>query len=505
MSTTAPTRGAFWTRIGLAALGGLIAATAFPSLDLGITVFVGVILLLWLWRDASPLQAAAYGFAWGFAFFAVVLYWIYYFGAIAFIPLVSALAAFTALAGWVVALLDRSGVRSVWITAAVWTLAEALRGHFPLFGGFPWAEIGVALHDFPPARALARWGGVPLVTFAVVSASGLVLHGALALRAGALRRAAWCAGGLALVGVATAGAAVAMTAGPEAGELRFALLQGNDLNRELTRDELDQQLLAANHFALADTLDGDYDLIVFPESAMDEDPEEDPYLAAEIARVAAEHDAFVLVNAPTPASDGRDFNENLLYAPDGRIVGRYAKQHLVPFGEYVPYRSLFGWIPALDQIPRDYEAGDEQTIFDVDDVPIASVICFENAFAPLVRGAVRDGAEVLVVTTNNRSYRRSSNAAQHVALSQMRAAETGRPILHASISGITAVVEEDGTVRTDSRLFVNGVTEGTITARSGSTPFVRYGDWALVACGLLLLGAVVMVFKRRTEVRAEGP
>ena len=98
---------------------------------------------------------------------------------------------------------------------------------------------------------------------------------------------------------------------------------------------------------------------------------------------------------------------------------------------------LLGFIGALDQVPFDFERGSGRRLFAAGGHRFETVICYESAFAPLVRDSVHDGAEFVVVSTNNRSYRRSGLSAQHVAMSQMRAAETGRPILHASISGIT--------------------------------------------------------------------
>ena len=127
------------------------------------------------------------------------------------------------------------------------------------------------------------------------------------------------------------------------------------------------------------------------------------------------------------------------------------------------------------------------------------MICFESSFAPLVRNAVRDGAEFLVVSTNNRSYRRSGLSAQHVAISQMRAAETGRPILHAAISGISAVVEPDGSVRERSKLFVNQVTSGTIETTTGTTPFVRLGEWVVAGCLLGLILAALAAHRRDSQ------
>ncbi len=151
------------------------------------------------------------------------------------------------------------------------------------------------------------------------------------------------------------------------------------------------------------------------------------------------------MNARTPAGNGEDYNSNIMYGPNGKRQGIYSKQHLVPFGEYVPWRDALGFISELRQIPYDFKAGDKTVVFPAGGHKIGSVICFESAFGPLVRDFVRKGAEVIVVSTNNRSYHRSGNSEQHLANSQMRAAETARPVLQASVSGISAVIDPDGT------------------------------------------------------------
>ena len=185
------------------------------------------------------------------------------------------------------------------------------------------------------------------------------------------------------------------------------------------------------------------------------------------------------------------------------MQGRYAKQHLVPFGEYVPWRSQLGFIKALEQVPRDFKPGDERVLFDVRGHRVASLICFESAFAPLVRDFVRDGAEVVVVSTNNRSYRRSSNAAQHVAQSQMRAAETGRPVLQASVSGISAVDRRlGGRPRDQPRCSDNGTISTVVTTMTGETPYVRFGDWVLSGSALALVVAAVVGRRRLLRTAA---
>jgi apolipoprotein N-acyltransferase len=154
--------------------------------------------------------------------------------------------------------------------------------------------------------------------------------------------------------------------------------------------------------------------------------------------------------------------------------------------------------------------GHTRRIFHAAGHPFGTVICFESAFSPLVRDYVRDGAQLMVVSTNNRSYRRSGLAAQHHALSQMRAAETARPVLHASISGITGVIDPDGNVHDKSKLFVNKVTTGTVATTTGETPYVRFGDWVVGLCGLALI-VVAAVGQRRMSrqgsvaVNSSGP
>ncbi|MGH9027482.1 MAG: hypothetical protein ACRDWD_15405, partial [Acidimicrobiia bacterium] len=176
--------------------------SAFPPLDLGPIALVALVPLLWAWRDASPGRAALYGFVFGIFFYGPLVEWIRYFGAVAILPLVLAAAAYMAVTGLVVGGLNRLGMRSAWLVAATWVVFEASRGRWPL-GGLPWGEVGVAFHDIPPARDLASWGGVMLLTFLVVAANGLLLDALLALRGRAPRPLGFAAAGLAAVALVT--------------------------------------------------------------------------------------------------------------------------------------------------------------------------------------------------------------------------------------------------------------------------------------------------------------
>ena len=217
--------------------------------------------------------------------------------------------------------------------------------------------------------------------------------------------------------------------------------------------------------------------------------------------IAEEHGASLLVNARTPAGNGENYNSNIMYEPDGTRQGIYSKQHLVPFGEYVPWRGALGFIDELRQIPYDFRAGDRTVVFRAGGHRIGSVICFESGFGPLVRDSVREGAEIVVVSTNNRSYHRSGNSAQHLANSEMRAAETARPVLQASVSGISAVIDPDGSVHDTTDLFEKAIVTTTVRTTTGETPYVRFGEWVVLLSCLALIGAAVVVVLGRVRDR----
>jgi apolipoprotein N-acyltransferase len=509
-------------RVVAAAVSGALLAVARPPLDLGWTAAVALVPLFAAWtlpgRDGRvrPRTAMADTFVAAVVYHGLLISWVWYFGIVATFAFVGILAFYWSLGAWLVVWLRDRGLRSPWIIAAVWVCMEGLTARFPL-EGFSWGEVGYAWHDFPPARAIASVGGIPLVTFLTVAANALladVVIAAWSRRRPVSTRALVRAGaGLALVVVVTAAATVTRAEPPVVGRLRVAVLQGNDLNRDLTAAEENDEYLPNSHLRLAEEVGDDVDLIVFPESSMNHGR---AYRIAEddrLSDVAREHDAWVLANAtvaaPGPAGRTHNANLNVMFDPDGSVQGTYAKRHLVPFGEIVYFPSIVErLVPSVrDQIPYDFEPGPGPAIFDVAGQDVASVICFESAFGYQVRPVVRAGAEAIVVSTNNRSYRRSANSAQHVAIGQMRAAETGRPVVQAAISGISAFIDADGDVEGSAELFERTVLEHTIETTGGETPYVRYGEWVLWGSLLTVVVCVAVAIGRRRSTASvdSGP
>ena len=446
-------------------------------------------------------MGAACGALAGIAFFGVLVSWSWYFGAVAFLPFVLFLSSWWALAGAVVGWLDGRGMAPAPVVASVWVLAEAGRSRVP-FGGFSWGEAGYAFHDLTPGRSLAAWGGVALVSLAAVSVNGFVAD---ALPGSRVRRRALV--GMAAIGAAVLAAQVLLPATPTTGSLRVALVQGNDKDRELTPEELAARYLPTNHLRLAESIRKPVDLVVLPESVLDADPRTDPFLDEALTALAARTDAVVLAGGNTDAPGGRIYNTTFMYTAQGRAPLVYRKRHLVPFGEYVPWREALSFIEELQQIPRDFAPGQRATRFPVRatgirggpaEVEVGALICFDSAFGPLARGYARQGAEAIVVSTNNRSYRRSANSAQHLAMSQWRAAETGRPVLHAGISGLSGIIDSRGDLLAGTSLFEPTVLTGEVNTTTGRTPYVAVGEWAVILAAVLVLGASGRALRRRT-------
>jgi len=485
-------------RVGAAAASGAVCALSRPPFDIGPLACVALVPLFVIWRERGARASAGYAFVAGTVYYAIVCSWIWYFGTIAIVPFVAICGGYWAAAGAIVGWLRTRGIRNPFLTAAVWVVADACVSRFP-FGGFSWGELGYAFHDIAPARAVAGVGGLTLLTFLAVALNAFVADLLLAGRSTWRYVRAYV--GVALIATTVLVSTLTRAQPRVSSFLRVALVQGNDKNRDLTNAELDGRYLPRSHFDLATRITDPVDLIVFPESSMDQDPRTDPFVHDNLVRIAREHHAWVLANATVDADPEGRRAENLdvLFGPDGQIVGTYWKHHLVPFGEYVPFRGeLEGWVPALRNVPRDFVRGKTSGLFEIAGTRVATIICLESAFGPEVRSRVRDGASVIMLSTNNRSYRRSSNSAQHLALGQIRAAETGRPVIQSAISGITGVIDADGTVHDETHLFDRTVVETTVGATTAQTFYVRYGEWALEASiGAVVLAGIVGLVRRR--------
>jgi dolichol-phosphate mannosyltransferase len=271
---------------------------------------------------------------------------------------------------------------------------------------------------------------------------------------------------------------------------------------------VDEDLIVARRFVdVHRTLAGDPpDLALWGEGALDPAAAADPTTAAAVREVIATVGAPTLAGAVVNLADGSQRTSVLAFDGEGVVVDRYDKAHLVPFGEYVPWRGRLGWISAIDQVPVDRVPGDGPRTLDLDALPtFGTPICFENAFPSLFRGYVRRGATFVVVPVNNASYGFTAAADQHLQMSRMRAVETGRWVVNAAVSGPSAIIDLQGKVVASRELFQTSILRSGIRTSQEQTWYVRLGDWVPWLSLVFVMG-LATIPRRRTEVRGTpGP
>ena len=526
-------RGAALRLLAAVASGALLAA-AFPALDLGPLALVALVPLLLAVETVRPRKAAGLGYLAGLTFFGLHLLWIAQFlswtGAVAWLAWgalsaveAAALAAFFAL----VPATRPLGALRLLVLPAAWAVLELVRAYHPI-GGFPWGLLATSQHDGGPLLPLARvLGGFGLasVIVAVNLAVALWLRALWATtrearepatgagapgRATRVRRAAVLAGlPLLVVGLLGAHRAVPAPPAPAGTPLDVVVVQaglrgGHGLAQGATTEQVFD-----NHVRRTETLaltPGDPpDLVVWGEGAADDDPLTNPDRQAAVARAAAAARAPILLGATTRLDDTHRATEGLLFTADGRLADRYRKRRLVPFGEFVPLGGLMGrLIPATREgVPYDKVPGDRLEPLLIDGTRVGPLICWESAYPGDARQLARDGAQVLLVLTNNASFGTGAGPRQHLAAGQLRAVETGRTIVQGAVTGISAVIDPTGRTSSETGLYQQTTVRLAAPPRAGLTPYVRYGrgiEAALIgiaAAGIVLAG---LLWRRRQAV-----
>jgi apolipoprotein N-acyltransferase len=485
----------------LAAGAATVAGFAPPALFPLPFVTLAGLLVLW-WRAATPQAAFRTGFAFGAGLFGVGASWVYVslhdFGmmpaplaAIGTLAYCAILALYPAAAGWCLARLKLGRLASaLFAFPALWTLFEWLRGW--IFTGVSWLALGYSQVDSPLAGFAPIVGtyGVSFVTVLCAGILVIVISGS---------RKARLAGGLALVCAFGLGQLLKQIdwTSPQGAPIKVALLQGNipqDLkfqpDRYAATLALYKRLIEASQARL----------IVLPETAIPRFLDAvDPGYLKDIARIAAERHADVLFGVPIRDREGRYFNS--VVSVGTSPSQRYDKSHLVPFGEFVPWG--FGWIVKTFAIPlSDFSLGRKNPRpLALAGQLVAPNICWEDAFGEEIIRQLPE-ATLLANVSNVAWFGDSLAPAQHLQISRMRAIETGRTMLRATNTGVTAIIDPRGRVVARLPQYTEDVLAGAVQGYAGATPYVKVGNYPIVLACLALIAA--LVFRRvRIVGRAE--
>ena len=511
-------------RTALAVLCGVLLALSFPPYGVWPLSLVAVAGLSLLTHRRTARQAAWTGFAFGAPFLIWLLAWLTVIGADAWLLLAVFESLFLALMAAGLAVVSRLPAWPLW-TACLWVAQEWARDRVPL-GGFPWGRLAFA-NTTSPFTPLAAVGGAPLVSFAVALSGALLAAAVLALRTGGRTRAGQTrAVGAVAVALAAGvvGYAVPLpTAGTTAGgpaQAQVAVIQGNVPHAGMDFLGRPMQVLQ-NHVAETEKLAAAVaagkakqpQLVIWPENSSDVDPYTTPEAYQAIQQAVDDIKAPILVGALVDGPDAQHIqNEGIVWNPSTAVQSgpgaHYTKQHPVPFGEYVPFRSVLSkYITRLQRVAVDFAAGTRTGILQVGPARIGDVICFEVAYDGIVDDAVSKGGRVLVVQTNNATYEHTDQPDQQFAMSRLRAVEHGRAVLIAATSGISAVIEPDGSVLKQTRLATAAEIDASVPLRDPLTIADRVGaapEWTLALIGLLAVGAGMVITGPKRRFRLRG-
>ena len=502
-------------RLLAAVAGGLAMWLANEPVGWWVFAFIGLA-LLWLAVRGRGV-AAGFGLAWvwGFAFFLPLFHWATEASGtiLAQIALAAVEAVYIGVLGSVWALIARfdrmenlrpTARTTIQILLAVftWLAMEQLRSAWP-FGGMPWGTLGFALVDSPLVR-FAPYGSTVLV-----GGLGVVIALLLAMTI----RMTFLGATLAVVsvlGLVILPVIVPIGANAPA-TMNIAVVQGNipedgAKNRALT--------VTQNHAEATRTLLAEStitpDLIVWPESSSDRDVRRDGQ-AGEIVFGLVDEFGIPLVMGTQEYVDGGRYNDVLVIEPQVGVTDRYSKQHPVPFGEYVPYRDFFrNFTPAVDLVGTDMLAGEEPANVFVQigqsAVNLAVPICFEVAYNEIVAQSVNNGAQLIVVPTNNASFKETGLSAQQFAMSRFRAIEHQRTVIQVSTSGITGVINSHGQIAYETKLFTQDARVIQVGLHEDTTIATRTAEIRVVV--IYILGAAsamvagVVAFSSRDRGRS---
>ncbi|MEU3840275.1 apolipoprotein N-acyltransferase [Streptomyces sp. NPDC028635] len=494
-----------WRRAALGALAGALPVLAFPAPAAWWFAYVALVPWILLARGAPSQRRAAYdGWCGGFGFMLGMHHWLLPDLHVFTLVLAALLGALWAPWAWLVhrflaGVPSRGRVAAaLLVLPSAWLMVELVRSWQGLGG--PWGMLGASQWQVGPALRLASVGGVWLLSFLVVAVN-VAAAVLLAVRESRVPAVA----GLVATAAATS-AAWAWSPRPHVdGRARIAVVQPGVVDGTDSGDR---------RFAVEERLTGQLagqgvDLVVWGESSVGFDLTARPDLARRIAALSRETGADILVNVDARRSDQPGiYKSSVLVGRDGPTGDRYDKMRLVPFGEYVPARSLLGWATSVGKAAgEDRRRGTEQVVMNAGHgLRVGPLVCFETAFPDMSRRLTQDGVDVLVGQSSTSSFQHSWAPEQHASLAALRSAETGRPMVHATLTGVSAVYGPGGE-RVGSWLGTSASRAAVyeVPLADGVTPYVRYGDWPVDVAVLVLVALGLAEGVRAVRLRRSAP
>ena len=469
-----------------AIIAGLLYFLSFPPYDFWYLIFPA--LYLFYYSLLSSKKSFLSGFIFGCVAYGVILLGIQSIGLEAWIPLTFLMGLMYGVFSKLFSYLNTKSGNNFYVLLAALAVFDLIRAYFP-FGGFPWGFPSTVLLTGPIDSPL--FFEVPLIfrNFGPTGFSLLLQSLPLVIALGVFSKSKpknylkdYSIFLLIIFTIFISNYVVNdyQYTQLETSELNITIVQGNSpCPGAKNRCNNERQLIYDSHLAQTQSLEGNFDLVVWPESStgFNNDPGVHSRVQNDVSTQALRLDSYFLIGGDRPVQKEYFENYGIFINRKGEVVDQYLKQHPVPFGEYIPFRKYLDWIPPLALVPRDMIRGDGQKIFIVNNTKISTVISFEGSFQRYIRNSVLDGAELVVILTNQASYGESGMSDQFILMSRANAISNDRPIVHAAITGKSAFIDHNGKVISKTELFETTTLNEKLEVRKTETPYSKYGNY----------------------------
>jgi apolipoprotein N-acyltransferase len=493
-----------------AVLSGLLLAFSFPKPGLSLLAWIALVPLLRSLDKTTATQAFKLGLITGLTAYAGIMYWlVIVMNSYGKLPLVVSVPLMLIMAvylgcylGGSVALVragELIGIGAGFSLPLVWVGMEYVRS-FALTG-FPWASLGYSQYKILSLIQIADIVGVYGVSFLVILVNVALFRALMFFWGGEpLKQRVWTIVTAVVLIIATVAYGFIRLTAPETGApLKVALIQGN-ISQDVKWDPSFQEETVRIYERLTNSVSSFRpDLVVWPESATPFFFQSEPAYADRVKRLAAGLHTMLIFGSPAFKKEGEQtkyLNSAFLVNGSGEVAGRSDKIHLVPFGEYVPLKKVLPFVNKLVEGIGDFAPGTSVEPLDIGKTKVGVLVCFEGIFPELSRAYVNAGARMLVNISNDAWYKRSSAPYQHLSMTVFRAVENRVPLVRATNTGITAIIDSKGHFNGMTQIFREDALTGEVRAGSGVTLYNRYGDlFAGICLGFTALFALYSIFK----------
>ncbi|MHB8769712.1 MAG: apolipoprotein N-acyltransferase [Syntrophales bacterium] len=503
----------------LGASSGLLLFLSFPKYGNWLFAWVALIPLLYALHGVRPREGFRIGFLTGLVAYIGILYWISFVvvqygnlpltvGIAAMVLLASYLSLYTACFAQGIVFLGERGIPPVLSAPVLWTLLDYARAH--LLTGFPWEQLAHSQYLRTAVIQIADITGTYGITFAIVFINAvlydLASHATSRTKLHRTRVVAESAAAVALI------AAILIYGHIRIGDLESLLKTARSIDVTLVQGNIDQNLKWNSQYQAqtieiyrslslqrAPSRDG---LIVWPETAAPFYFQQPGAMHAAVAGVAATSGAALLFGSPSYETNGSQtsyLNSAFLLKPDGTLKGRYDKVHLVPYGEYVPLRTLFPFVSKLVAGVGDFLPGRGYYPLSTGEHRLGVLICYEGILPDAARQYKRRDADVLVNITNDAWFGRTSAPYQHLSMTVFRAVENRLSLVRAANTGISAVIDPVGRIVSRTGIFERTILNGSVKIVDEKTWYAAYGDLFVYCCGVALAVLCIRTLRRRKE------